>query len=91
LKLAKSYDAERWGKKKPTYSHWDKLPAWANYVAKDGGDGSIWCYEYCPEIYQDTWYLNINNGNNHEIAPEYIGELKDLPWDQSLIERMEEK
>ena len=71
----------------PTYSHWDKIPD-ANFVTKDGDDGSCWWYEKFPIKSDYQWVTS--GGSFDRIPDEYIGELADLPWEQSLIERPEE-
>ena len=64
---------------------WSSLPAWANYVARDGGGRWWWC-ESRPSPEHDGWRYGDGSIGTipKQFEPLYAG---DLPWDKLVIER----
>lgn len=65
---------------------WSKLPAWANYVARESS-GRWWWFESRPKGASSAGW-NSGDGDlgciPEQFEPQYAG---DLPWDKLLVER----
>jgi hypothetical protein len=64
---------------------WDRLPAWAEWVARDG-DGTVCAYDEAPQCYVNDWIFDGSECTRIDYWPEIV-QIGTCDWKESKQRR----
>jgi hypothetical protein len=65
---------------------WDRLPEWAEWVARDG-DGTVCAYDEAPQCYVNDWMFDGSECTRIDYWPGIVVQIGTCDWKESKQRR----